>query len=273
MKTKVTSPSPKIVAYLLSFSILALLAFSSFGQSPTPTPCRTIFAVSSTTPIVIPDNGPANLYPSSIEVSGRDGTISDLTVTIKSIAHQSIRDVNLLLVGPSGQAVRLMENAGTGEETASDLTFSDVVLSALPASGGIASGTYRPTAYPPAITYPSPAPAGPYATTLSIFNLTTPNGTWSLYVYDSVAPSSGQIAGGWELNISTTGCATPTPTETPTPTTTPTPSVPPTPSPIPSPTPVPTPCDFFATFSNTTPIVIPEIGPAPPILPPSTSPE
>ena len=62
------------------------------------------------------------------------------------------------------------------------------------------------TPVPPAVTFPSPAPAGPYAPgRLSSFNGLSANGAWSLYVYDDAAPAAGSIVGGWSLLIATSG--------------------------------------------------------------------
>jgi hypothetical protein len=109
-----------------------------------------------------------------------------------------------------------MENAGTGTTTNSTLTFSDSAAGTLPQTGALPSGTYKPTAYTPATTYPAPAPAGPYGTTLAVFNGTAANGIWSLYVFDDGAGDSGSFAGGWELSVLTTNCVAPTPSPTPT---------------------------------------------------------
>ena len=47
------------------------------------------------------------------------------------------------------------------------------------------------------------APLPPYGTTLSGLNGANPNGTWELFVQDSMALNSGGITNGWILNITT----------------------------------------------------------------------
>ncbi|MFC9599770.1 hypothetical protein ACFTQL_18125 [Peribacillus butanolivorans] len=70
----------------------------------------------------------------------------------------------------------------------------------------IVSGTYRPTniGVSDVLPAPAPAPAPPYGSTLSVFDGTNPNGTWSLFVFDDVGQDSGTSAGGWFLTITTT---------------------------------------------------------------------
>ena len=126
---------------------------------------------------------------------------------LKNLSHTWGNDVDVLLVGPGGQKMRLMENAGTGSTTNATLTFSDTAAVTLPQTGALPSGTYKPTAYTPATTYPAPAPVGPYGTTLAVFNGVGANGTWSLYVFDDGPGDSGSFAGGWELSILTTTCS------------------------------------------------------------------
>ena len=48
---------------------------------------------------------------------------------------------------------------------------------------------------------PSPAPAGPYGTSLSALNGVDPNGVWSLYVSDDTRLESGAISNGWSLEL------------------------------------------------------------------------
>jgi hypothetical protein len=49
---------------------------------------------------------------------------------------------------------------------------------------------------------PSPAPAAPYPTTLSGFNGTVANGTWTLFVRDVlIGGDSPGLSAGWTLQI------------------------------------------------------------------------
>jgi len=164
-----------------------------------------------------------------------NGTVTNVTVTLKNLSHTWVSDVDALLVGPGGQKVLVFSNVGVAfNATNVTVTLSDAAASALPASGSFASGTYQPTAYPPAITFPGPAPAGPYAAALSAFNGAAPNGTWSLYVFDDGPGDQGSFAGGWSLAVTTVApTGSPAPTGTPTPTATATPTIPPTPTPTP----------------------------------------
>jgi glucose/arabinose dehydrogenase/subtilisin-like proprotein convertase family protein len=154
--------------------------------------------------ITIPSAGAATPYPSTINVSGMGGTISSVTVALRTMSHTWGDDIDVLLVGPAGQKMTVMSDAGTGGFNNINLTFVDSATGSLPQTGSLKTGTYKPTDYPPTTSYPSPAPAGPYGTTLSTFNGTTPNGAWSLYVFDDGPGDQGRIAGGWSLTITTT---------------------------------------------------------------------
>jgi hypothetical protein len=164
---------------------------------------------SNSGPITVPAvNGagvrPANPYPSTITVSGLTGAITNVDVSLTSVSHAWPADVDVLLVGPFGQNVVLLADAGSGFPISNvNLAFDDAALTAVPTP--IVSGTYRPTNLGAFNVLP-PAPAGPYGTALSVFNGTVPIGTWSLFVLDDVASvDSGSIAGGWSLDITTNG--------------------------------------------------------------------
>jgi PKD repeat protein/subtilisin-like proprotein convertase family protein len=154
--------------------------------------------------ISIPALGAATPYPSSNLVSGVAGTVIKTTVTLSNLSHTYPDDVDILLVGPSGQNVMLMSDCGgknSNAITAVTLTFDDSAASALPDVNKILSGTYRPTDYGTNDVMPSPAPTRPYGTALSVFNGSNPNGTWRLFVRDEFANDSGGITNGWTLKF------------------------------------------------------------------------
>jgi hypothetical protein len=163
----------------------------------------------------------ASPYPSNIEVAGLTGTITDVNVSLLGLAHQQSRDVAVLLEGPAGSPnkVRLIGDCGgsSGAITNVNLTFDDEAATppAVNANGicqgSLVTGTFLPgyNGLPGSCPLPNPFPsvAFPYGLTLTDFDFTSPNGTWSLYVVDDCTTNSGSIAGGWSLDITTTTTA------------------------------------------------------------------
>jgi subtilisin-like proprotein convertase family protein len=154
--------------------------------------------------IVINDNTNATPYPSTINVSGVGGTLIKITVTFANLTHTWPRDIDALLESPYQQSTLLMAHAGGGNPVKGvTLTFDDAASTNLPQAGQIVSGTYNPTVYFPVPTFPAPAPSIPYATNLSNFIGSNPNGTWSLFVIDDTSLNVGAISNGWSLNVIT----------------------------------------------------------------------
>ncbi len=155
----------------------------------------------------------ASPYPAGINVSGLSGSVDKVTVKLNGFTHSRPEDVDVLLVGPQGQSVMLISDAGYNNPVSNKtLTFDDSG-SAVPQYSQINTATYRPTDYETGDDFPSPAPYGaPSDTHLWTFNGVDPNGTWSLYVVNDFALSSaGSIGGGWSLTISTAAAAPPAP--------------------------------------------------------------
>jgi uncharacterized repeat protein (TIGR01451 family) len=170
--------------------------------------------------------GDAAPYPSRVFVSGLSGTVSQLTVTLKGVSYSQSQDIDALLVGPGGQSLILVANAGPNNGgTISNVTLtlddgagSTLAQSAVWGTPGT-TVTSRPVNYGGVNeTWGSPAPAGPYgnpgpagsgtATLATQFNGANPDGTWSLYVVDTAGgDGSGAIAGGWCANILTAAAA------------------------------------------------------------------
>jgi uncharacterized repeat protein (TIGR01451 family) len=158
----------------------------------------------ATNGIIIPDHGAGMPYPSSVTVSGLNGVVVKAVVTLKGLSHSFPRDINALLVSPSGDKVLLMSHTGAGYSTTNiTLTFDDSAVTNLPSSGLLVSGTNRPSSYPGAAVFPPPAPAGPYGSAMAAVNGGNPNGTWSLYIFDDAVGDAGNIAGGWTLDLAT----------------------------------------------------------------------
>ncbi|MFN0108319.1 MAG: S8 family serine peptidase [Blastocatellia bacterium] len=171
---------------------------------------------SSATAMTIPSGAPATTvgnatpYPGTINVTGLTGTVNKITLTLTGVNHTFPDDMDLLLVGPNGQKVILMSDAGGVTDIVNaNLTFDDTGA-AIPNSSAITTGTYSPANYDGTTTdvFSAPAPVGPYAELLSAFNGTAPNGIWSLYVVDDSDGEVGSITGGWSLTVTTAapGC-------------------------------------------------------------------
>jgi subtilisin-like proprotein convertase family protein len=174
------------------------------------------------TTILVPGTGtmgPASPYPSTILLTNVVGTVTKVTATVSKLAHSFPRDIDILLVGPTGTNVILESGCGSGVAiTNVTLTFDDDAAAQLPQDSGIVSGTYQPSGTSASFEdfYP-PAPTGQHDTVLSVFKGQNPNGTWSLYAQDVAANDSGSIVQGWQLSITTSnlvccsGATPPTP--------------------------------------------------------------
>ncbi len=178
----------KTVATLAS---LLVAAGAAFGQT-----------FSNAAPIGIPSSGPSPLYPSTISVAGLGGTIVDMTVTLHGVNHTWPDDVDILLVGPGGQNVMLMSDAGSSFDLI-DLTlaFNQGAADFLPDNAQILGGTYLPSNYVAGDVMPAPAPVGPHGDSLAAFFGTSGNGDWSLFVADDTGSDTGEITGGWSIEF------------------------------------------------------------------------
>lgn len=156
------------------------------------------------------DNQPGSPYPSTVSASNLTGTISKVTVRLNGLSHTYPDDLDIALVGPGGQAVMLMSDAGGGGDiNGLSLTFDPAASATLPDSSQLSSGVFRPTNYGTTDSFPAPAPAGSYGTSLDAFNGLAPNGTWRLYIVDDAGQDAGSLAQGWVLTIATTGAPAP----------------------------------------------------------------
>ena len=158
----------------------------------------TVFTNATT--INIPDNPTVGSpYPSTIAVAGMVGTVTSVSVTLNGFTAPRPSNLDFLLVGPGGQNLLILSDAGANLTAVGPITFTlaDSGAANVPINPGNPANatTYKPTDYDvtdPA--FPAPAPAGPYnrpvttgtantATFASVFNGLSGaavNGNWSL---------------------------------------------------------------------------------------------
>ena len=163
-----------------------------------------LITFTNSSPITINDFGNASPYPAAITISGVTAPILDINVVINGLSHTFPSDIGILLVGPGGQKVVLMDGVGGfNPVTNVNLIFDDEAASGI-SSSTLSSGSFKPTnAFPGADTFAPPTLAGgPYASSLSAFDNTSANGTWSLFIKDFSAGDGGSLSGGFGLQIS-----------------------------------------------------------------------
>jgi len=161
-------------------------------------------------------HAPATPYPSTINVSGfsPSDTVQKVTVTLHNLRHSTPDDLDILLVGPSGQNLIVLSDAGGGfadPDVPITITLDDDAASEVPDDGPdidpLGSGTYRPSNFEAVDVFPTPAPSPSTATNLAVFSGTNPTGNWQLYIVDDDALDSGSISNGWSLTIQTPSSA------------------------------------------------------------------
>jgi hypothetical protein len=130
---------------------------------------------SNSTPISLAVGQPTTPYPSTIAVPSLTGVVAAISVSLHGVTYGFPDDLDVLLVGPGGQKVMLMSDAGGGNGVAgATLKFSQSASALLPNSTQITAGTYRPTDYEPGDVFPSGAATGPYGTDLDLLVGTDP---------------------------------------------------------------------------------------------------
>lgn len=192
-------------------ALAALLLVSMLMLLPATRPALASQTFSNTTPIQFNGTGAAgeaSPYPSTISVSGLNGSITRVTVTLTSFTNSVPDNVDILLVGPDGKRVILLSDAGGTSSMSAPVTlvFDDLATAQVPDTGPIVGGTFRLSNFGGNDTFPSPGPGLvviPNASNvLSVYNLTDPNGTWSLYAVEDESGSDGSIA-SWSLTFET----------------------------------------------------------------------
>ncbi len=150
--------------------------------------------------------GPASPYPSTHLTGGHTGLITDLDVYLNGVYHSHPDDLDIMLEKVGGPAVMLMSDAcGSFDVAAYGWLWNDEAPGVMANDGSTnicATTAHRPTDHNPGDSLPAPAPPGPYATSLSAFDLVDPNGQWRLWVADDTSGDEGFVTHPFELRLS-----------------------------------------------------------------------
>ena len=188
----------------IGFGLLVLLPLLLIAPSAGAGGPATVLSFTNTNAITIytqndPSYGNASPFPSTIQAPSLPGALQSLTVTVYGLTvPDNTGPIELMLVGPSGQAVDLMEYAGSGPCSNVTITIADSGGS-YPGSGvPLSTGTYQPSG--------NPFPPGNFANNVTTnvlagFIGTPLDGAWSLYEYYDDYNSDGSISGGWSLTF------------------------------------------------------------------------
>ncbi|WP_416308345.1 PEP-CTERM sorting domain-containing protein [Neptunicella sp. SCSIO 80796] len=144
-------------------------------------------------------SGPASEFPTSIDIAGLDGIVTDVNVKLVGLTHTYPEDLNIGLVNPAGVGVYLMGDTGSYFSIQLvNITFDDQASAVFEEFSPITSGTYQVSPFG----FDHYAIPATFGLTLDAFNGTTANGLWSLYVYDNLGADVGSLQ-GWEITVTT----------------------------------------------------------------------
>ena len=185
---------------LIFLSLVALVA--AVALAPSSASAATV-QFSNSAEIVIPQQGAAATYPSTVSVNNLRGPVTDVQVTLRGVSHTRPRDLDVILVAPDGSRVILMSDVcGDGDVLNRTWTFHS--NGGLPDMGNAECPNlnYADSNWESPDNWPGIGLLGGSGE-LSGWHEKVKPGAWKLYVVDDEAGDSGTIAGGWTLTLTT----------------------------------------------------------------------
>jgi subtilisin-like proprotein convertase family protein len=167
----------------------------------------------ATAEVIVPgigSSGKAKPYPSTKTFNTPPGrVISDVNFETPDISHTWPDDIDMLLAGPrAGATTMLMSDACGSTDITNFLWVFDDEASA-PMSDNTITGCFpffiKPSDFETPENMPSPAPARPYGSTLSVFD-GLEGGAFSLFAADDVGSDTGYLS-SWTLKLQTRDAA------------------------------------------------------------------
>ena len=192
----------RAIPLLLAVVAAALLPASASGDRQTFLSTTDLYGTGGAL-----TEGPADPYPSDINVTGLSGTVTKVAATVLGTNSGHPQDLEIGLTGPNGRTVMLASDACGGSQTGADWLIDDDAQTFLPAGGdcgGVNDGVFKPSNYgDPALddfSLFSDGPPPPYLNALSFLAGGTPNGAWRLWFVDD-GPGFFAGIGGWALHL------------------------------------------------------------------------
>lgn len=184
---------------LMTAGVIALGGLAGLtSTSPATAAVRT---VTYPLAIAVPDVGSTT---ATVNVTGLAGPVTDVDVVLNGVTHTWPRDLDLAIQAPgSNKVVRLMSDVcGTNTTPLSGavLTIDDEAAVTMPDNAACPPGSYRPTNNDAAET---PPPGTSFADSLSAFDGSNANGTWTLHASDDLSSFVGQLTSGFALTVTT----------------------------------------------------------------------
>jgi streptogramin lyase len=161
--------------------------------------------------------------PATVNVSGLQGTITDVNLRLTGLSHTFPDDLDVILQSPSGKAALVMSDVGSAVSSKAStsktsypadgitLTLDDQAARSLSDTNPLVSGIFKPTNITDPLEqlnegdFPGPSNVN-FPTALTSFNGESPNGTWKLWLDDDTLGTKdigGKLYGGWGLDIRT----------------------------------------------------------------------
>jgi len=151
-----------------------------------------------------------SIYPSTIQVSGQEGPITDIDLSIWDVDMSDLGELNLLLISPGGDSEITMRGNCGGSVSNKNLRFDQQSSNSMNTTASCPLGVYRPGDGCGSSCGDAPwsgFSGAPHTRDFDNFNSENANGVWRLYAYRDCfegCPATGdQIGAGWSISIET----------------------------------------------------------------------
>ncbi len=197
-----------LLAALIALPIAEATQLVEAGKGQHKKPKTITRTFNSSGQIAIPaagTDGPANPYPVTIDADAfakyKQAKITDVNLFLNGVDHDQATNVDVMLVHGGRSAVVMADAGNSTDVSGLTIVLDDEAVADLPDGVALTSGTFRPGNQSGADDFAAPAPAANGNVSLSTFDGANADGEWRLFIHDDAAGNTGQVSGGWKLEI------------------------------------------------------------------------